>query len=94
MSAENENQENQKETLTSEIVASVIPLLRELLPVLIDRLLQPQGRTSIDDLEEEIEQLKVENRKLDRRLLWTQFFVIIQAIFFTVFLVIYLINRG
>lgn len=81
---------SEKENETSEIVASILPLLKELLPVLIERILTPQGRSTIQDIEEEIEELKQENRKLDRRLLWTQFFVIIQAIFFTVFLILYL----
>ncbi|GIX41183.1 MAG: hypothetical protein KatS3mg129_0916 [Leptospiraceae bacterium] len=66
---------------TKEIFIQLLPLLRDLIPIFLERIAEIQGKPTLLKLQEENEKLKDNMLQIEKKMQWFLFFIIMQTIF-------------
>ncbi len=75
------------------IVLKIFPILREVLPLIIEKYNEIQGKPTLKKLYEENEQLKNRIKNLEFKMKLFLIFVILQTIFIIFFIVFFIIKQ-
>ncbi len=84
---------NKQESSTKkEILIQILPLLRDIIAIFLERLAEIQGKPTLKRLQQENEELKKEIQQLEKKFQWFFFFIIVQT-FFIVIIFIYILIK-
>jgi hypothetical protein len=70
----------------------ILPLLRDIIAIFLERLAELQGKPTLKRLQQENEELRKEIQQLEKKFQWIFFFIIVQT-FFIVIIFIYIIIK-
>jgi hypothetical protein len=82
----------QESSTNKEILIQILPLLRDIIPIFLERLAELQGKPTLKRLQQENEELRKEIQQLEKKFQWIFFFIIVQT-FFIVIIFIYIIIK-
>ncbi len=82
-----------KEKKLRSIILNVLPILKEILPLMIEKYNEIQGKPTLKKLYEENEQLKNKIRNLEHKMSLFLVFVILQTIFIIFFIIFFIIKQ-
>ncbi|MCB1167384.1 MAG: hypothetical protein KDK37_09055 [Leptospiraceae bacterium] len=82
-----------KEDRTGSRILSVLaPIAAEVIPIFWQRWQQSQGIAAMETLQRENEELQNRVDQLEQRVRWMQYFLVALAVFFTVFLALFVLR--
>ncbi|MCX7811582.1 MAG: hypothetical protein N2247_11775 [Leptospiraceae bacterium] len=82
----------QESSTKKEILIQILPLLRDIIAIFLERLAELQGKPTLKRLQQENEELRKEIQQLEKKFQWIFFFIIVQT-FFIVIIFIYIIIK-
>jgi|GEM_PF-3252035 hypothetical protein len=82
----------QEYSTKKEILIQILPLLRDIIAIFLERLAELQGKPTLKRLQQENEELRKEIQQLEKKFQWIFFFIIVQT-FFIVIIFIYIIIK-
>jgi hypothetical protein len=82
----------QESSTKKEILIQILPLLRDIIAIFLERLAELQGKPTLKRLQQENEELRKEIQQLEKKFHWIFFFIIVQT-FFIVIIFIYIIIK-
>jgi len=82
----------QESSTKKEILIQILPLLRDIIAIFLERLAELQGKPTLKRLQQENEELRKEIQQLEKKFQWFFFFIIVQT-FFIVIIFIYIIIK-
>lgn len=78
---ENKKEIKTKKKKTKLIFIQLLPLLRDLVPIFLERIAEIQGKPTLLKLQAENEKLKDNMIQIEKKMQWFLFFIIMQTIF-------------
>jgi len=82
----------QESSTKKEVLIQILPLLRDIIAIFLERLAEIQGKPTLKRLQQENEELRKEIQQLEKKFQWFFFFIIVQT-FFIVIIFIYIIIK-
>lgn len=67
----------------------LLTLFKELLPILVEKIAEIQGKPSLKNLKKEHEELKEQIEFLEKKIHWIFIFLVLQSISFIIFIIYY-----
>jgi hypothetical protein len=92
MKSKKEIQNSSKNIRLTEIFITILPVLRDLIPLFLERLSEIYGKPTLQKLQKENEKLKEEINQIEKKLQWFLFFIIIQTLFIFIIFIYILIR--
>jgi hypothetical protein len=83
---------HQESSTKKEVLIQILPLLRDIIAIFLERLAEIQGKPTLKRLQQENEELRKEIQQLEKKFQWFFFFIIVQT-FFIVIIFIYIIIK-
>lgn len=74
--------------LAGDLLVALLPVLRDFVPVLLEKWSESADRPTLRGLEEEGRRLRQRMEQLERRSLWLSMFLVIQAVAFLFFVLL------
>jgi len=82
----------QEPSTKREFFIQLLPLLRDILSIFLERLAEIQGKPTLKKLQQENEELKKEMQELEKKFQWFFFFIIVQT-FFIIIIFVYILIK-